>query len=82
MECLIHSPAFNTVKMAWVAGVGGAVQQVALAHHVLEHRQRRGLTAGGVLVVQGTRQCSPDEATPEKTPSTSFKRPTTPYNTT
>ena len=22
MECLIHSPAFNTVKMAWVAGVG------------------------------------------------------------
>ena len=25
MECLIHSPAFNTVQMAWVAGVGGAV---------------------------------------------------------
>ena len=22
MECLIHSPAFNCVKMAWVAGVG------------------------------------------------------------
>ena len=24
MECLIHSPVFNCVKMAWVAGVGGA----------------------------------------------------------
>ena len=24
MECLIHSPAFNCVKMAWVAGVGCA----------------------------------------------------------
>ena len=24
MECLIHSPAFNFVKMAWVAGVGMA----------------------------------------------------------
>ena len=23
MECLIHSLAFNCVKMAWVAGVGG-----------------------------------------------------------
>ena len=22
MECLIHSPAFNNVEMAWVAGVG------------------------------------------------------------
>ena len=22
MECLIHSPAFNCVKMAWVTGVG------------------------------------------------------------
>ena len=22
MECLAHLPAFNTVKMAWVAGVG------------------------------------------------------------
>ena len=25
MECLIHSPAFNNVEMAWVAGVGVAV---------------------------------------------------------
>ena len=25
MECLIHSPAFNNVKMAWVAGVGEAL---------------------------------------------------------
>ena len=24
MECLIHSPAFNCVEMAWVAGVGHA----------------------------------------------------------
>ena len=24
MECLIHSPAFNNVEMAWVAGVGPA----------------------------------------------------------
>ena len=24
MECLIHSPAYNCVKMAWVAGVGRA----------------------------------------------------------
>ena len=24
MEYLIHSPAFNCAKMAWVAGVGGA----------------------------------------------------------
>ena len=24
MECLIHSPAFNLVKMVWVAGVGPA----------------------------------------------------------
>ena len=22
MECLIYSPAFNSLKMAWVAGVG------------------------------------------------------------
>ena len=22
MECLTHSPAFNTVKMQWIAGVG------------------------------------------------------------
>ena len=26
MECLINSPAFNNVKMAWVAGVGVAEQ--------------------------------------------------------
>ena len=25
MECLIHSPAFNTVQMAWVAGVGATM---------------------------------------------------------
>ena len=24
MECLIHSPASNSLKMAWVAGVGEA----------------------------------------------------------
>ena len=29
MECLIHSPAFDCAKMAWVAGVGGTVPMAA-----------------------------------------------------
>ena len=38
MECLIHSPAFNCVKLAWVAGVGRTLQpsvlQVRMCHAI------------------------------------------------
>ena len=34
MECLIHSPAFNCAKMAWVAGVGVAIVAVAVVVNV------------------------------------------------
>ena len=51
MECLIHSPAFNTVKMAWVAGLGatergglraerGAVQCEVRRHDLEKNGER------------------------------------------
>ena len=43
MECLIHSPAFNNVKMAWVAGVGHALRRDLPGVLGLLHRRRRGL---------------------------------------
>ena len=59
MECVIHSPAFNHVKMAWVAGVGRAddadrvlrlVQAVEL-HHAL-HAERAARVVVGSRAVQ------------------------------
>ena len=38
MECLIPSPAFNCVEMAWVAGVG-----LAESVQVRPHNQDQGL---------------------------------------
>ena len=35
MKCLIHSPAFNNVAMAWVAGVGLAeLRRRDVGHHL------------------------------------------------
>ena len=64
MECLIHSPAFNTVKMTRVAGVGLALHGVdaqglhrgvprerladALAGRVVHEAQAQRLQRAGV----------------------------------
>ena len=41
MDCLTHSPAFNYVKMAWVAGLGGAPRH-GRARGVLRVRSEGG----------------------------------------
>ena len=47
MPCLIHSPAFNNVKMAWVAGVGGAAdRQRVLRRQRVVRRARHAARAG------------------------------------
>ena len=45
MECLTHSPAFNCIKMAWVAGLGHAA--LALEVALLAVQQ-----AGAAIVVE------------------------------
>ena len=59
MTCLIHSPAFNCVKMVRVAGVGDARLEVRL--RLLEVRlllvaERRGFRAGRLVVIHGLLQ--------------------------
>ena len=43
MEFLIHSPAFNCVKMAWVAGVGYAGPEERRPRRAVEHEQEPAL---------------------------------------
>ena len=51
MECLTHSPAFNYLKMAWVAGLGRCrVAVVALRRRAL---LAQGLVRGDVEQPEG-----------------------------